>query len=60
MVKKIFCSDHLSSLIILVSLLSDVSYVIQHEKDADTVLICHGSMSKQLHLSLSSIYSFLF
>ena len=27
----------------LVSLLSDVSYVIQHEKDADTVLICHES-----------------
>ena len=27
----------------LVSLLSNVSYVIQHEKDADTVLICHGS-----------------
>jgi len=24
-----------------VSLLSDVSYVLQHEKDADTVLICH-------------------
>ncbi|CAF1132541.1 unnamed protein product [Adineta steineri] len=26
-----------------VSLLSDVSYVIQHEKDADTVLICDGN-----------------
>ncbi|CAF0987042.1 unnamed protein product [Rotaria sordida] len=26
-----------------VSLLSDVSYVLQHEKDADTVLICHGN-----------------
>lgn len=26
-----------------VSLLSNVSYVIQHEKDADTVLICHGN-----------------
>ncbi|CAF4901710.1 unnamed protein product, partial [Rotaria sp. Silwood1] len=26
-----------------VALLSDVSYVLQHEKDADTVLICHGN-----------------
>ncbi|CAF2398571.1 unnamed protein product [Rotaria sp. Silwood2] len=25
------------------ALLSDVSYVLQHEKDADTVLICHGN-----------------
>ncbi|CAF4413734.1 unnamed protein product, partial [Adineta steineri] len=25
------------------SLLSDVSHVIQHEKDADTVLICQGN-----------------
>ncbi len=31
----------------LVSLLTDVSYVIQHEKDADTVLICHGSTFKR-------------
>lgn len=28
----------------LVTLLTDVSYIIQHEKDADTILICHGSM----------------
>ncbi|CAF3751071.1 unnamed protein product [Rotaria socialis] len=26
-----------------VSLLTNVSYVLQHEKDADTVLICHGN-----------------
>ena len=33
-------NDHL---LFLVSLLPNVSHVIQHEKDADTVLICQGS-----------------
>jgi hypothetical protein len=32
-----------SKLLFLVTLLPNVSHVIQHEKDADTVLVCQGS-----------------
>lgn len=34
-----------SSLLLLASLLPNVSHIIQHEKDADIVLICRGSES---------------
>jgi hypothetical protein len=37
--------------IYLVTLLSDVSHVIQHEKDADTVLLCQGSKMEEYSIN---------
>lgn len=43
MVGKCIGETIINDQLYLVQILSDVSHIIQHEKDADTVLICHGS-----------------
>jgi hypothetical protein len=51
---------NLIDLFVLVSLLPNISQVIQHEKDADTVLICQGSKMKHTFNKNKKLSVYLF